>query len=615
MARPNQDIGARAVLAALASTAIVTATAAEESRPDLYWGDTHLHTSRSFDAYLGGNINIDPDTAYRFARGLPVAHPVAGVRVRLARPLDFLVVADHAELMDVPAALASGDQRLVKTTTGRRLSQMMRQGRSGEAFREILRAANEGRADVMVDLSGPELRRGSWLEVVDAAERNNQPGVFTAFSGWEWSSTPDGANLHRVVFTPSDAESARKFAPFSAVDSNRPEDLWKWLDETSARTGADFIAIPHNSNISKGLMFDDVDSGGRPIDAAYARTRAKWEPVAEITQIKGTSETHPVLSPTDEFAAFEFFPFLLDTRDPKGAPATTLPGDYVRAALGRGLEIDAKTGVNPYKLGVIGSTDSHTGLSTADEDNFQGKIAGDSTLARKRDPFAGLPFLNGWNMSASGLAGVWARENTREAIAEAFRRKEVYATTGPRITLRVYGGYSFRKNDANARDIAKTGYAKGAPMGADLARAPKGRVPSFLIDAVRDPLGANLDRIQIVKGWLGDDGAAHEKVFDAAWSGERKPDAEGRLPAVGDTVDRAAADYSNAIGAPRLTTVWSDPEFDPEVRAFYYVRVLQIPTPRHSLYDSVALQLAPEATGQPAAIQERAYSSPIWYTP
>ncbi|WP_308910543.1 DUF3604 domain-containing protein [Pseudokordiimonas caeni] len=609
----------RALLRTLMMATMITGSAgmssADDGETQLLWGDTHLHTSRSFDAFLFGNINATPDVAYRFAKGLPVVHPGSGARVQLDRPLDFLVVADHAELQDVPKGLIHGDERLTGTEAGQHLSQMMQEGRHQEAFREIVAAMNKGEREVVGALASAEMRKGSWLEVVDAAEAHNEPGTFTAFSGWEWSSTPDGANLHRVVFTSSDADTARKFVPFSAIDSVKPEALWAWLEATKAATGADFIAIPHNSNISKGLMFDSVDSEGRPITAEYARTRAKWEPVAEVTQIKGDSETHPDLSPTDEFADFEYFKFLLDTRGANGIPATNLPGDYLRSALGRGMEIEAVVGVNPYKLGMVGSTDAHTGLSTADEDNFQGKAVIDSITSRKGNPFAGQNFLTGWDMSASGLAAVWASENSREAIAAAFKRKEVYATTGTRIALRMFAGFDFRAADARARNLAATGYKKGVPMGGDLTAAPKGKPVTLLLQAVKDPRGANLDRLQVIKGWLGKDGKAHEKVFDVAWSDGRKKGADGKLPPVGNTVDMATARYDNRIGATEFAAVWSDPEFDPETRAFYYVRVIEIPTPRHTLYDTIALNVPPETSGHPATIQERAYSSPVWYTP
>jgi len=367
-------------------------------------------------------------------------------------------------------------------------------------------------------------------------------------------------------------------------------------------------------NISKGKMFDTLDSKGRPIDAAYARTRRHWEPVAEVTQIKGDSETHPLLSPNDEFADFESYRFLIDTRPDTDHTAPVTAGDYARAALLRGLGIARDTGVNPYQFGMIGSTDSHTGLSSAEEDNFHGKMALDSVPERKSQSRIGKQGATGWDMSASGLAAVWAEENTREAIVAAFRRREVYATSGPRIRVRVFAGWDFEQGDLDARDMARIGYSRGVPMGGELSPAPPGKAPRLLLQAARDPKGANLDRIQIVKGWVDAAGTAHEKVYDAIGSDGRKPGRDGNLPPVGSTVDVANAGYANDIGAAELAALWVDPDFDASAPSFYYARVLQIPTPRHSLYDAVALA-QPHVDGKPPAIQERAYTSPVWYTP
>jgi hypothetical protein len=414
---------------------------------------------------------------------------------------------------------------------------------------------------------------------------------------------------------PQGGEVAAKFIPYSSFDSTKPEDLWTWLEETSALTGASFTAIPHNSNISGGLMFNDVDSEGRPITAEYARTRMKWEPVIEVTQIKGDSETDPILSPTDEFADFEPFSHAIDTESlGTGAKAPIGPGDFARAALGRGLEFEAKVGVNPYKFGMIGSTDSHTGMSSAEENNFHGKTAFDSTPANTFDTFVGIKGF-GADMSASGMAGVWAPINERTALFDAFRRKEVYATTGPRIRVRLFGGWGYASDDATKKELAQIGYANGVPMGGDLTEAPEGKAPRFLVYAIKGPRGANLDRVQMVKGWLNENGVAQEKVYNIAWSDNREVHDDGTLKPVGNTVDLVTGTYTNEIGDAQLSTVWEDPNFNPEVRAFYYLRVLQIPTPRHTLYDAIALGMTPDQTGHPPTIQERAYSSPIWYTP
>ena len=541
---------------------------------NVYWGDTHLHTSYSFDAYRFGNVTVDPETAYRFAKGLPVVDPGLGHRVRLERPLDFLVVSDHTPM-----------------------------GREGEAV------PFDG------DKNTPEFQELVWSSV-DAAERHNDPGTFTTMMGWEWTSTPGGAMMHRVVFTPADGETAKRFIPLASGDGPRPEDLWNWLEETSDRLGIDFVAIPHNSNLSMGLMFDMVDSEGRPISAEYARTRMRWEPVVEVLQVKGNSETHPFLSPEDEFANYELYQFLI-----RGGLSVPDPGDYVRTALLRGLRIEEGVGVNPYKLGFQGATDSHNGLADGNETSYAGRMAvlsGPAGGLTSPPSFtAGGPPREGvgWDSPAQGITGAWSTANTREALTATFKRKEVYATSGPRIQLRVFGGFEFDPEDAESRDIAAVGYGGGVPMGGDLAQAPNDTPVSLLIHAVKDPTGANLDRAQVIKGWLDEDGETHERVYDVAWAGGRTA-ANGKVPAIGSTVDVARATYDNSIGTAELSTVWVDPDFDPDERAFYYVRVLEIPTPRWSTYDAVALGLDSEqAIDRPAAIQERAFSSPIWYTP
>jgi hypothetical protein len=593
------------ILAGLASCLLPSYASAQPTQ--LYWGDTHLHTSWSVDAWSNGNTTADPDTAYRFAKGLPVLHPATRERIRIDRPLDFLVVADHAEMLMTQTRLLEQDAELLATPAGQRMRGFLDDNPRG-FFLEVMQASTGGAQDLLRDFHNDRVRAGSWQAQIDAAERHNSPGQFTAFIGWEWSSGPNGRNLHRVIFTPSGAAEASRFLPYSSYESERPEDLWRWLGETSARSGADFIAIPHNSNLSDGLMFDRVDSAGRPLTAEYARERMRWEPVMEVAQVKGTSETHPLLSPSDEFAAFEIRNKLLG-----GQPALAAEGAYARGALLRGLEIEPAIGVNPYKLGLIGSTDSHTGLASVEENNFFGKNAND-TLPEQRLATRGVGFA-AWEMSAAGLAAVWAADNTRAALAAAFKRKEVYATSGPRIALRVFAGYDFNDDDARSNDIAGLGYARGVPMGGDLSRAPEGQRVALLIQAVKDPLGANLDRVQVVKGWIDAAGARQERVYDVAWSGARQPDTDGVLAAVGTTVDETSARYDNSIGAAELVTVWRDPDFDPALRSFYYVRVLEIPTPRHSLFDAVALGIDPAATQQPTSLQERAWSSPIWYTP
>jgi len=642
----------RLLAAAVAALCATGAGHAQDYPDQLLWGDTHLHTNLSVDAYFLQNRTADADTAYRFAKGEPVIHPYSRARMQLQTPLDFLAVSDHAELMGTPYALfTQGDKRLANTRLGKRLIELQNAGNDEDAFGLFIlaitladmppekRPKKPGLGDVLLwrwqdltsapdlraratrwllsdptlldELENEELFRSFWAKNLDAATKHNAPGRFTTFAAWEYTPTPDGANLHRIVITDAAPDKAKAFLPYSANDSGDPEDLWRWLDKTRAKTGADFVSIPHNSNISKGRMFAAVDNEGRPITADYARLRASWEPVAEVTQIKGTSETHPILSPDDEFAGFEFFGQLIEARqDAEHAPTVT-SADYVRSALKTGLELEAKLGVNPYKLGMIGSTDSHSGLASAEENNFTGKFGFD-VVPENKPAGAVVSQLSGWDMSASGLAAVWAKENTRDEIFAAFKRREVYATTGPRITVRFFGGFDFTEADLAAADLAALGYAKGVPMGGDLSGA--GATPTFLIEAVKDPRGANLDRVQIVKGWLGPDGKAREKVYDAAWSAGRDRDAQGRLTPVGDTVDIPSARYRNTIGAAELAAVWRDPDFDASQKAFYYARVLEIPTPRNSTYDAAALGIAPPK-GYAAAIQERAYTSPIWYSP
>ena len=519
--------------------------------------------------------------------------------------------------MTIPKRLFSlKDKSLRETEFGKQLVKFWDAGEFRQAALTLVGTVNDNKP--YAPFITEKLRRTAWDEVIKAAEDANEPGKFTAFIGWEWTSFPNASNLHRVLFTPQGGDVASKYLPFSALDSSDPEELWKWLETTTSQTGAELIAIPHNGNVSNGLMFSRNDFNGKPIDAPYAKLRARWEPIYEVTQIKGDSETHPNQSPDDEFADFETYAHLLDAAGlASGAEMKEVvaEGDYARRALRNGLEFEEKLGVNPFKFGLIGATDSHSTFASAEENNFQGKFSIDSTPETRRD----LKILPGtenmWAVSAAGLAGVWAKENTRQSLYEAFQRKEVYGTSGPRIAVRFFGGYNFKSNDAMAKDIAKVGYKKGVPMGGDLTDAPKNKVPSFLVRAVKDPVEGNLDRIQIVKGWLNADGSTAEKVFDVVWSGKRKKGANGKVPAVGNTVNLETGAYTNTIGTAQLAATWTDPEFDPTQRAFYYARVLQIPTPRYSLFDAIALQMDVKETGHPATIQERAYSSPIWYTP
>jgi hypothetical protein len=597
-------------------------SAAHGADTKLYWGDTHVHTSYSFDVYLFGTFSATPDTAYRFARGLPVVSPTTQTRWQLSRPLDFLVVADHAEVLGSMPRLFAGDPSIAETPSGKLLRTLggSRSSTELQSVYDLLASVGSGVPNshgvtpkqAYVDLHGGETRRSTWNAIIDAAERYNEPGRFTSLIGWEWSSQPGGGNIHRVVFTPQGADVARQFLPFSALESQDPEQLWRWLGETSKRTGAQFVAIPHNANVSSGQMFPLQRANGQPVDAAYSAVRAEWEPVLEVTQIKGDSETHPMLSPNDEFADFESYNFVMtvERRTPDPTEA-----DYARSGLKRGLALEAQLGANPYKFGLIGSSDSHTGMSAVEETAFAGKSQHDSFPGARSGP-SGLGAAKGWDMGAAGFVAAWASENTRQGIYEAFKRREVYASTGPRIALRFFGGFDIDKADLKTKDFVATGYRKGVPMGGDLQRQPRSKAPAFMVAAMKDPQAGNLDRIQVVKGWLDAEGATHERIYDVAVSNGRKIGANGRCATpVGMTVDLASGRYTNDIGAIELAAVWRDPDFDPSQRAFYYARVLEIPTPRYSLLDSIALGKPWQDTGRPATIQERVYGSPIWYTP
>lgn len=614
--------------------------AAEVAQPEpeptrLLWGDTHLHTPYSFDAYLNGNYEADPDTSYRWAKGEPVLHPYAKTRIKIETPLDFLVVSDHAEFVGLMRGLVNGEAELsdmgpignVKRWFIKKHIKSALESHEGPAiFKEIM---PKGRLDDTGKLIDDDKKsfstvdrfgdpkptvKNSWHALMDAADRHYEPGKFTTLVGWEWTSTPSGVNLHRVVMSSSSGEQAKQYIPYGADQSEYPEDLWAWLDDTEQKTGLEFLSIPHNSNISKGYMFAETTVKGKAISADYAKRRIKYEPVVEITQIKGDSEAHPKFSPNDEFADFETYHYFLQSTKPDMSRVKA--HDYARGALAQGLKIEQSVGTNPYKFGMIGSTDAHTSVSSAEENNFWGKMAIDSIPVNKiGGGKGGIPSASGWDMSASGLAAVWAKDNTREEIFAAFKRKEVYATTGPRIALRVFGAWNFEGLDARGDNIAQVGYAQGTPMGGDLSVSPSAEAaPEFIVQAVRDPVGANLDRVQMVKGWLDPQGEAHERVYNLAWSGERSLDSDGRIAPVGDTVDRKTGEVDNRIGAPELVATWQDPDFKPEQRAFYYVRVLQIPTARHSYLDALALGVEhPEHLSE--VIQERAYSSPIWYSP
>jgi hypothetical protein len=584
------------------------------------FGDTHVHTSFSMDAGAFG-ARLGPKEAYRFARGEELMASSAQ-RVKLSRPLDFLVVADHSDNMGFFPQLFAGDPRMLADPTGRRWYDMIQSGKGADAALEIIVAFSQGKfPKALAFLPGTPAYRSAWRETIKAAEEANEPGRFTAFIGYEWTSNTGGNNLHRNVIFRDGADKASQVEPYTTqkpLGSDNPRDLWKWMEAYEQKTGGELLAIAHNGNLSNGLMFPVIESfTGRPVDRAYAETRARWERLYEATQMKGDGETHPVLSSNDEFANFERWDKgNLDLSVPK--KREMLEFEYARSALKTGLKLEQQLGVNPYKFGLVGSTDTHTGLTTADDDNFFGKTSAHEPNAdRVMHPFIKAPsgaVIMGWEMTASGYAAVWAAENTREAIFDAMQRRETYATTGPRMIVRFFGGFDFEAKDAQTRSPAAAGYAKGVPMGGDLEAAPAGKAPTFLVAALKDPIGANLDRIQIVKGWVDKAGEVKEKVYDVVWSGARTPGAGGKLPPVGNTVDVAKAKWTNTIGSTELITTWKDPDFDPALRAFYYARVLEIPTPRWTAYDAKYYGLKVPAN-VPMVTQERAYTSPIWYTP
>jgi hypothetical protein len=588
------------------------------------WGDSHLHTNLSMDAGLFGN-RLSPREAYRFARGEEVVSST-GQPVRLSRPLDWLAVADHSDGMGFIGDLAKGKPELLAYEQSAGWMKALNAGgdEAVNASLDLITKFSNNKIDPeMFALYSPgsKLYKNLWEKVIQDAEDFNQPGIFTAMIGFEWTSLIEGNNMHRVVLMRDGAIRARQVVPFTMTapqGSPDPRDLWKYLDNYVQKTDGEILAIAHNGNLSNGIMFPlEAQWNGTKLDEEYVTQRAKWEPLYETTQMKGDGEAHPFLSPDDEFANYETWD--LGNLDASVAKTNDmLAGEYAREALKRGLAIETRLGTNPYKFGLIGATDSHTSLATAEEDNFFGKHSGyEPNPHRMTHPFMETENgkIVGWQMVASGLAAVWANENTREGIFDAMQRKEVYGTTGPRMSVRLFGGWEFTEQDMNSRIPATIGYEKGVPMGGDLHARPEGaNAPNFMVYAVRDPIGANLDRVQIVKGWEDADGNTQEKVYDVAWSGDRKPDGNGKLPAVGNTVDVANANWTNTIGAAELATVWNDPDFDPAVKAFYYVRVLEIPTPRWSTYDAFRFNIEiPE--GAPTSTQERAYTSPIWYAP
>lgn len=588
------------------------------------WGDSHLHTNLSADAGLTGN-RLSPEIAYRYARGEKITSSM-GIPAKLSKPLDWLVVADHSDGMGMIGDILASDPEVMAFEQPRQWYEAIKKGGkvAYQAKVDLVKTFSAGKVEpkLMAMYSpGSAKYESLWQKAIADAEAFNEPGRFTTLFGYEWTSVIKGNNMHRVVIMRDDAERALQFEPFTMTPptgSPDPRDLWKYMAQYEQVTGGKMLAIPHNGNLSNGIMFPlEAQWNGRKFDQEYLTQRARYEPLYEVTQMKGDGEAHPFLSPNDEFADFETWDQtnLANTQLKKN---NMLAGEYAREAFKRGLIIDTKQGINPYKFGLIGSTDSHTSLAGVEEDNFFGKNATDEPKPKRssaRLKKVGNEDLMNWQTAASGLAAVWATENTREAIFDAMQRKEVYGTTGPRITLRIFGGWDFNEKDLNSRPFEIHGYSKGVPMGGDLIQKPKGaKAPNIMIMALRDPEGANLDRVQVVKGWVDGKGQSQEQIYNVAWSDERKLDENGKLPSVGNTVDAVNATWSNNIGSAQLSTVWIDPDFKEELKAFYYVRVLEIPTPRWTTYDANRFSIdIPQ--GAPRSIQERAYSSPIWYQP
>jgi hypothetical protein len=584
--------------------------------PDrVLFGDTHFHTNLSFDAGLVGTT-LGVHEGYRFARGEKVISN-SGLPVQLIRPLDFLVITDHAELIGLAPMIQQSDPLLLADPWGKWVHERFNSGPDGrmEAFGSIIESGTNG----INPMSSNAAERSIWQRFIEDADTYDEPGRFTAMTGFEYSPTPDGNNLHRVVVFADGADKTNQTVPFSLFDSENPEDLWKYLAAYESKTGGRALAIPHNGNVSNGLMFSDKTFKGEPLTRAYAEARMRWEPIIEVSQIKGDGETHPFLSTRDEFADFETW----DVSNLDGSAAkekSMLQYEYARSALKLGLKLGKELGANPFKFGLSAASDTHTALATTREENFFGKYKSTEPSADRHggevipseDPKLRV-FTS--QESASGLTAVWARENTRRDIFDAMTRKEVYATTGTRLRVRVFAGWDFEADEVTRPDFIDQGYRRGVPMGGDLTDSPEGKAPTFMVHALRDPDGANLDRVQMIKGWLDADGELQERIYDLAVSDGRKIDADGRATeVVGNSVDIATATFTNTIGDAFQMAHWTDPDFDSNEQAFYYVRVLEIPTPRWTTYDAAFFGID-RPDNVPATIQDRAYTSPIWYTP
>ena len=589
----------------------------------VYFGDTHHHTANSGDAFFNGN-RLTPEQAYRFARGEEVVSST-GQAVKLSRPMDFLVISDHAEGLGVGYEIFRGNETLMADPQLKEWGEALREGgaAAGRAMRELISAQANGTLPAPVTdpaIAGP-LLRDVWREYTATAESFNEPGRFTAMIGYEWTSVPGGNNLHRNVLYRDGKDRADQMLPFSSWQSEDPEALWAWMDRYEKNTGGRLLAIPHNANLSNGRMFELVDFAAKGLDADYATRRSRWEPLQEMMQTKGNSETHPSLSPNDEFADMGIAGWEIGNLTLEGEPESLAmrPTMYLRAGLLRGLEQARSLGANPFKYGFIGGTDVHNSLTSIEEDNFFGKHVDQEPNPDRWKHVSKQGFgktLFTWHYLAAGYAAVWSRDNTREALWDAMYRREVYATSGTRMTVRFFGGWDFKTEDAVARDVAGVGYERGVPMGADLPARTSDTAPTFLVAALKDPLFGNLDRVQIIKGWLDKEGRGKERVYDVVWSDAdgRNIDNRGRLTPMGNSVDVERATWSDDIGEPGLQAVWTDPDFDPTTPAFYYARVIEVPTPRWTAYDRnrYGVEMSDDV---PMTHQERAWTSPIWYNP
>ncbi|MDV6249794.1 DUF3604 domain-containing protein [Vibrio sp. EA2] len=580
------------------------------------WGELHLHTSWSADAIAGGT-RVGPDEALSYAEGKEITSST-GQAVRLSRPYDWMMVADHSDAMGVMNAVLEGKSSLMTDPVLKRWHTGMQAG-GEEASKVVIEMITlQGQGKIPEALTDKKVQMDIWKEMTKIVESHNKPGIFTALIGYEWSSNYGGGNnLHRNIVYRDGKALADQVRPLTTFDTEIPNQVWDWMQAYEDKTGGQVLAVPHNGNLSNGLMFSTETPDGKPIDAKWAEARARWEPLYEITQSKGTSEQHPSLAPADEFADFEIW----DKGNLNVVPKE--PGmierEYAREALKNGLKLEEQFGTNPFKFGLVGSTDDHTGISSAEENNFFGKFP-TSEPGPERSTGNAFDFdgrtVKDWKLGASGLTAVWAEENTRASIWDAMKRKEVYATTGTRMFVRFFGGWDFKPEDTLSRNPGTIGYAKGVPMGGDLTTPDNGsKAPSFLVAALKDSFSGNLDRIQIIKGWLDKSGKPQEQIYNVVWSGDRKLDKNGKLPSIGNTVDVDNATWTNTIGAPELITVWQDPDFDPNLKAFYYARVIEIPTPRWTAYDKAYFADSKFADDVPMTLSERAYTSPIWYTP